>query len=153
MFTKANRPLKSLQLCKQVSLWLALDLSPASFDAEIVRSMLGSFFKQYKKENREAETCLTDKQYNGLYNIYDKFRIHAVFQNELKYLCVDIGKFESLEVRSESNQVCREFYFEVMENKTSVKYTISEFMEKYHTLIMHSKFLTSLPPTPIEDFD
>ena len=154
MFTKATRPLKALQLCKQVALWIALGLSPESFDAEIVRSILGSFFKQYKKEGRDAESCLTDKQYNGLYNIYDKFRIHGVFQMDaLKFICVDLSKFDKMEVLSESNQVCQDFYFEVLLDKRIVKYTVCEFIDLYRDLILHPKYMTRLPPTPMEDFD
>jgi len=71
----------------------------------------------------------------------------------LKFICVDLSKFEKMEVLSESNQVCQDFYFEVLLDKQIVKYTVCEFIDLYRDLILHPKFMTRLPPTPMEDFD
>ena len=153
-FTKENRPVKCMKLCKELSLWLALELQPDSFDEEAIRSILGTYFKMTKKESKNSEECLTDKQYNGLYNIHDKFRVKDVFKfDQLKYLCVDICKFETLEVHSSSDQLCSQFYFEVKENDDCFVYTTQEFIQRYRELIKHSKYITKLPPSNDDDFD
>ena len=153
-YTKETRPMKSVKLAKELSLWLALGLEPENFDEEVVRSMLGTFYKMTKKESKDGEDALSDKQYNGLYNIHDKFKVKDVFKfDELKYICVDISKFETLEVHSTSNQLCSQFYFEVKESDGLVVYTTQEFTQKYKELIKHSKYITKLPPSNDDDFD
>tara|TARA_R110000868_G_scaffold199445_1_gene446078 strand:- start:627 stop:1151 length:525 start_codon:yes stop_codon:yes gene_type:complete len=149
-YTKETRPLANNQLCKQLCTWLALDCPTDSFDSELIRSMLGSYNKLVVKQQKKSDEALSDKQYNILYNIYDKYRVSDCFKfEELRFMCVDISQFETLEVHSVSNELCSQFYFQTADKSV---YTIKEFIEKYHDLIKHPKYITKLPAVSDDDF-
>lgn len=149
-YTKETRPIPNNKLCKELSTWLALGCQSESFDDELIRSMLGTYYKLVVKQSKKSDESLSDKQYNILYNIYDKYRVKDCFKfDELKFMCVDINQFETLEVYSSSNELCSQFYFQTTDKTI---YTIHEFIDKYKDLIKHPKYITKLPAVDEDDF-
>jgi len=150
-YTMETRPLPASKLCKALSLWLALGLNPESFSENVPRDMMASYFLQVKKQEKDPNTSLTDKQYSALYHVYEQYKVSQLFDfDAIKFICVDISKFGTLEIKSQSGQPCSQWYFETKEDKIL---TIDEFKEKYKHLIKHHKFMTKLPPTRDEEFD
>lgn len=132
-FDKTQRPISCSLLCHQLSTWLALECVPASFDDALVRSMIGTYYKLTKILGKRKEDVLSNKQYDILYNLWDKFNVKSCFRfAELKCLCVDISHMDTLEVKSASGLLCKDYYFET---KNDGILLVSEFVEKYKPLI------------------
>lgn len=146
-----ERPMSAIKLCKAITLWIALDLKPTSFSESVARDMLGKYYCSVKKQQKDPHKCLSDKQYSLLYHIYSKFKINECFDFEtIKFLCVDISAFGTLEITSRTGQLCSQFYFETKEDGIM---SLIEFKDKYKHLIKHHKYMTQLPPTQEEEFD
>jgi len=146
-FEKNQRPITTQVLCHQMSTWLALKCKPFAFDDELVRSMLGTYYKLTKKMNKPKEDALSNKQYDIMYNLWDKYNVQSCFQfADLKCLCVDVSLME-LDVKSASGTVCKDFYFET---KNDGVLTVDEFVDKYKLLIF--KYNMVLTPSTDDDF-
>lgn len=146
-FEKDQRPITNQVLCHQLSTWLALHCNPHTFDDELIRSMLGTYYKHTKKLTKPKEDALSNKQYDIMYNIWHKYNVQSCFQfADLKCLCVDVSLMD-LEVKSASGTVCNEFYFET---KNDGILTVDEFVDKYKRLIF--KYNMVLSPSTDDDF-
>lgn len=149
-FTKDDRPFASKSLCKQLSTWFALKCNPDKFDSELCRSILGRYFEKTRKQDLKSEDALSDKQYNILYNIYDKYRVVNMFKwNELKFICVEMSEL-GMDIESTAGETCDGFFFQTTDETI---YSVSEFIKEYESLIKHSKYIKTLRPLNDDDFD
>jgi hypothetical protein len=149
-YTEDNRPLTNQVLCHQLAVWIALDCVPQKFNKDLLCNMFGTYFKLTKKLNKPKQEALSNKQLSILYNIYDKYKVKDVFQfHTLKFICVDMSRFEALEVVSQSNLKCECFYFETKEEGVL---TTEEFITRYRDKISHPNYITKLKASMDEDF-
>jgi len=149
-YTEHNRPITNQVLTHHMATWLALECVSVKFNKEIVVNILGSYFKQTKKMNTPKQEAMSNKQFSILYHIYDKYKVSNSFQfNDLKFLCVDISEFETMDVFSKSNVKCEKYYFETKEDGIL---TVKEFIHLYSTYIHHPKYITKLRVSTDDDF-
>lgn len=150
VFTKEDRPLASKSLCKQLTTWFALKCHPEKFDNELCRSILGKYCNKTRKQDIPSEDALSDKQYNILYNIYEKYRVNNIFKwADLKFVCVDMSEL-GIDLETTSGVKCEDFFFQTSDGTI---YNVDEFIKEHNSLIKHSKYITTLRPLKDEDFD
>jgi len=149
-YTETNRPITNQVMCHQLATWLSLECMPVKFNKDLLVNILGTYFKLTKKMTTLKQDALSNKQFSILYQVYDKYKVSQVFQfNDLKFLCVDISEFETMEVFSKSNVKCEKYYFETKDDGIL---TVKEFIDLYSTYIHHSKYITQLRVSNDDDF-
>jgi hypothetical protein len=151
-YNEHTRPIPCSKLAHQLSVWLALGCQSERFDPNLVRSMVGKFYKSTRINNIEKELAMSNQQFSILYNIWEKFRVKNCFKfGELKFLCIDLHSLKDFEdIFSASGTKCEQFFFET---PSDGKLTTEEFIEKYRQLITHEKYIKKIPETCEEDYE